>query len=189
MSNFERCQSIVAVAEGGANFNVIDGKPVLKPNAVNDMGGPTKYGITWGTLSKAYSQGVVEHNDIVILTKDEANRIYQANYWIPSRADKMPWGFCLVHYDCAVNCGVNGAGKQLQRAVNNLGGKLGIDGVIGPLSLEAINNYNLAVLIKEYCNVREDFYRGLVLKNPSQGVFLNGWLRRVNTIRTEALKS
>ena len=90
--NFERCQKIVAVVEGGANFDVVNGKPVLKPKNRNDTGGPTNYGITWGTLAKAYSQGIVNHNDITKLSKDEADAIYEVNYWRPSRADKMQSG-------------------------------------------------------------------------------------------------
>ncbi len=51
---FERCMKFVGVAEGGANFDVMNGKPVLKRSARNDRGGPTKYGITWGTLARAH---------------------------------------------------------------------------------------------------------------------------------------
>lgn len=187
MGNFERCQKIVAVSEGGANFDVVNGKPVLKPKSRNDRGGPTNYGITIGTLSKAYSQGIVDHNDIVLLTKSEANKIYEQNYWKPSRADKMPWGLCLVHYDCAVNCGVGGAAKQLQRALNELAGSsvVSVDGVVGPKSLEAIGRVDLSLLIAKYLEVRTAYYHGLVAKNPSQGDFLNGWLNRMERIRRE----
>ena len=187
MDNFERCQKVVAIAEGGANFDVINGKPVLKPKSRDDRGGPTKYGITIGTLAKAYSQGIVEHNDIIRLTKPEANRIYEANYWKPSRADKMPWGLCLVHYDCAVNCGVGGAAKQLQRALNELAGAevVRIDGVIGPASLAAIERVDWRELTKQYLKVREAFYNGLVAKNASQGAFLKGWLNRLNRLKAE----
>jgi lysozyme family protein len=187
MDNFERCQKFVAVAEGGANFDVIGNKPVLKPQSRNDRGGPTKYGITIGALAKAYSQGIVDHNDIIKLTKPEANRIYEANYWKPSRADKMPWGLCLVHYDCAVNCGVGGAAKQLQRAMNDLAGAevVRIDGVIGPASLAAVERVDWRELTRQYLEVRAAYYNGLVAKNSSQGVFLKGWLNRLNRLKSE----
>ena len=182
---FERCQKIVAVAEGGDNFTVVNGKPVLKPSSRNDSGGPTRMGITWGALTRAYGQGLVNHNDITLLTKSEANRIYEANYWVPSRANMMDWGLCLVHYDCAVNCGVGGAAKQLQRALNNIGKKVSIDGVIGPLSLAAVSEVQQDKLIACYIDVRVEFYHGLVAKNPSQGVFLKGWLNRLEMMRRE----
>jgi lysozyme family protein len=187
MDNFERCQKFVSAAEGGANFDVINGKPMLKPQSRNDRGGPTVYGITIGALAKAYSQGLVDHSDITKLTKTEANRIYEANYWKPSRADKMPWGLCLVHYDCAVNCGVGGAAKQLQRALNDLAETdvVGIDGVIGPASLTAIERVDWRELTKQYLAVRAFYYNGLVAKNASQGVFLKGWLNRLARLKSE----
>lgn len=181
--NFESCQKYVAEAEGGANFTVQNGKPVLKRKSRADRGGPTKYGITWGTLGKAYSQGIVDHNDIVKLTREEAQAIYRANYWVPSRADKMRWGLCLVHYDCAVNCGVGGAGKQLQRAMRNLGANITIDGAVGPKTLAAIAEYPTEMVVEEYLRVREAFYRGLVSKDHNQGNFLQGWLNRLEKIR------
>jgi type VI secretion system secreted protein VgrG len=187
MDNFERCQKFVSVAEGDANFNVINGKPVLKPQSKNDRGGPTKYGITIGTLAKAYSQGLVDHNDIIKLTKPEANRIYETNYWKPSRADKMAWGLCLVHYDCAVNCGVSGAAKQLQRALNDLAGAevVRVDGVIGPASLAAVDRVDWREITRQYLEVRRAYYNGLVAKNSSQGKFLEGWLNRLGRLKTE----
>ena len=189
MTNFERCQVHVGISEGGANFEIVNGKPILKPNSRADRGGPTKYGITWGTLAAAYSQGIVDHSDITALTKTEANKIYEANYWRPSRSDKMQWPLCLCHYDCAVNAGVGGAAKQLQRAVNEIAGKniVSIDGVIGPATLKAIDALDAKKLFDSYLSVRESFYRGLVAKTPSQGAFLNGWLKRLERVRKEAI--
>ncbi|MDR1875860.1 MAG: hypothetical protein LBQ90_12710 [Synergistaceae bacterium] len=187
MDYFARCQKIVGIAEGGKNFDEINGKPVLKAKSRNDRGGPTIYGVTVGTLAKAYAQGLVDHNDITRLTKSEANRIYEVNYWKPSRADKMPWGLCLIHYDCAVNCGVGGAAKQLQRALNDLAGGnvINIDGVIGPASLAAIERVDLMEICRKYLEIRASFYHGLVAKTPTQGDFLNGWLNRLARIRAE----
>ena len=184
---YQTCLRFVGIAEGGANFNVVNGKPVLKPNSRNDRGGPTKYGITWGTLAKAYSQGLVNHNDITRLTKPEADAIYEAMYWRPSRSDKLPWGLCLVHFDCAVNSGVSGAGKLLQRSVNDLltARKITVDGIIGPDSLRAVGEVPLDALVSRYLDVREMFYQGLVAKDPGQGAFLQGWLNRLKRLRRE----
>lgn len=183
---FERCMKFVKVAEGGANFDVVNGKPVLKRSARNDRGGPTKYGITWGTLARAYSQGVTQHNDIVQLTRQEAVRIFEVFYWVPSRSDRLPWGLCLAHFDAAVNSGVSGAGKMLQRAVNDLSiHKITVDGIIGPDSLRAIGDLDVMALTKQQINVREAFFRGLVARDPGQGVFLQGWINRLNRLRRE----
>jgi lysozyme family protein len=187
MDHFARCQKFVASAEGKNNFDIVNGKPVLKPKSRNDRGGPTRYGITWGTLSRAYSQGIVDHSDITKLTRQEADEIYKKNYWKPSRADKMPWGLCLVHYDTAVNFGVGGAAKLLQRAINELAGAnvVAVDGVIGPASLKAVEGVDVKILTQKYIDVRASAYHGLVAKNPSQGVFLKGWQNRLERLRME----
>ena len=185
--NFESAMKYVSAVEGGANFTVVRGKPVMKEKSKNDPGGPTKYGVTWGTLCKAYSQGIVSHADITLLTREEAVEIYRVNYWVPSRADRMKWGLCLVHYDCAVNCGIAGAGRQLQKALNSLGAKLTVDGAVGPKTLAAVEKVETDVLVVKYLEVREAFYRGLAKKNPRQKVFLKGWLNRLETIRKGAL--
>ena len=182
-NDFESCQKYVAEAEGGANFTVMNGKAVLKPKSRADRGGPTKYGITWGTLGKAYSQGIVAHNDITQLTRDEARAIYRVFFWGASKADKMRWGLCLVHYDCAVNCGVSGAAKQLQRALCRLGANITIDGAVGPKTLAAIAEHPTEAVAQEYLRVREAFYRGLVSRDPKQGNFLQGWMNRLEKIR------
>jgi len=184
--HFESCQKYVDAAEGGANFTVVDGKPVLKSAARADRGGPTKYGITARTLAAAASQGIVSHGDIVKLTRAEADAIYRANYWGPSKAGQMKWGLCLVHYDCAVNCGVSRAARLLQRALCNLGAALAVDGVIGPRTLAALEEYNTDAVVEAYLAVREAYYRGLVERNPRQGVFLNGWLNRLERVRKGA---
>lgn len=185
-SHFESCQKYVNEAEGGANFTVVNGKPVLKGGAKYDRGGPTKYGITWQTLCAACSKGIVPHSDITQLTKAEALEIYKANYWIPSHADEMDWGLCLVHYDCAVNCGLKSAGRQLQRALNMLGENLSEDGAIGPKTKAAIKKHPVEKIVEAYLKVRESFYRGLVERDSNQGVFLKGWLNRLEKIRRGA---
>ena len=188
MGDFERCRVLVAIAEGGDNFSIVNGKPVLNPKAQYDKGGFTRMGVTWGALSTAYAQGIVDHNDITRLTKNEVLTIFKTNYWHPSRSDKMAWGLCLIHFDCAINCGVFGAAKQLQRALNNLGQQsrgqqLSVDGVIGPLTLAAITE--ASGVEEAYLKVREAYYRGLVQSTPTQGANLNGWLNRLKRIRKE----
>lgn len=186
VGNFERSMRFVGVAEGGANFDVVNGKPVLKRRSRNDRGGPTKYGITWGTLARAYSQGIVDHNDITKLTREESRRIFEAFYWIPSRSDRMAWGLCLVHFDVCVNSGVGGGGKMLQRSLNDLNSrKIVVDGVVGPDTLRSVGEVEMGALIKRYLEVRRAFYHGLVARDPGQGDNLSGWLNRLENLRRE----
>lgn len=186
MTNFERANKVVAVAEGGANFLVVDGEVKMKSYAKYDKGGPTIYGITESTLESAFQQGLVDHDDITQLTKDEADHIYKVKYWDASKANEMKWGLCLVHFDCAVNCGVKTAGKILQRACNRaVNPKLEVDGAIGPKTLEVVNNLEPGMLSSLYLAERKEYYEDIVARNKSQGIFLKGWLGRLDRIARE----
>jgi lysozyme family protein len=187
MDNFERCMKSVGVSEGGRNFYDVDGKPVLFEKSKNDRGGPTAFGITWQTLNAAYSQGLVDNNDIVKFKREDAYKIYEQRYWMPSRSNKMQWGLCLVHFDTAVNFGVGGAAKLLQRSLNDLAGTkvVTVDAVIGPASLNAIDRVDVNALCEKYLEVREAAYYGLVARDKGQGAFIKGWLNRIARIRKE----
>lgn len=180
---FSKANAVVGVSEGGKNFDVVDGKAVLNAKNKNDKGGPTAYGITWQTLNAAYASQQVSHNDITKLTKAEADLIYRARYWIPSKAGQMPWGLCLIHYDNAVNAGVGQAAKHLQQAINACGGGINVDGKIGPLTLAAMNACNQQKLEGEYLGIRAQFYKNIASRNPAQNAFLKGWLNRIERVK------
>lgn len=186
MDYFERCRAFVGIAEGGRNFKIINGRPVLNPGARMDRGGLTAYGITEGTLRDAHSAGIVGHGDITRLSRDEATEIYRIMYWVGSRSDRMEFPLCLAHFDTAVNCGVVSAGKILQRAIRELGGSVGIDGIVGPETMGAIQKLDIHRLTASQCQMRAAFYRGLVAKNEGQGVFLKNWLQRTASVAREA---
>jgi lysozyme family protein len=83
----------------------------------------------------------------------------------------------VLHFDGCVNHGVTRANKFLQEAVG-----VEADGVLGPMSLEAINSSDPFETCKGICDNREEFYNAIVERKPAQSRFLNGWLRRINEI-------
>ena len=88
---FERSIAFSLKREGGLNFNIVNGKPVLKSYAKADLGGATAYGVTWATLKTAYKSGIVAHDDICKLTQEEAKLIYKNRYWDKYRWDELEW--------------------------------------------------------------------------------------------------
>lgn len=186
MDKFERALQAAFRFEGGFS------------NDPDDRGGATNMGITAGTLSRAKINGWVSKDaTIETLTREQAEVIYQKGYWEPIHGDKLPSPVAEVVFDCAINHGVGGAGRLLQRAINsmNLTTPLTVDGIIGPKTLAAVArieelNSELAGAMPELgpgrilrelalsiLTYRTKYYVDIVKSNSTQKKFLYGWLR------------
>jgi len=61
-----------------------------------------------------------------------------------------------------------------------------VDGQFGPVTQGAAADCDLVSTTAAYCDAREGYYRTLAQKRPQLGVFLKGWLNRLNALRGEA---
>lgn len=108
--------------------------------------------------------------DIASLSVTQVREIYARDYWLAACCDRLPARLALVHFDSAVNVGVQRAAKLLQRA-------LGVeeDGVIGPKTIAAARvkeqNDSCADLLAE----RAMFYAAA----KQYARYGKGWMRRV----------
>lgn len=155
-----------------------------------DPGGATNFGVSLRTLSRLGGidpddgkllgdmdgDGVIDAEDIRLLTRDEAVKIYRTQWW-----DRFGYGriadpdlACKV-FDFSVNMGASRAHKLLQKAVNATSPvRLAVDGVLGPMSLAIVNGHpEPRALLGAYRQEAVTFYRSL---NRPQ--FLKGWIRR-----------
>lgn len=182
MDNFERSLDFVFNSEGGLSDHPAD------------KGGLTNLGITQSTLDRARLEINGLPSSVRNLTRAQAGEIYCVLYWEASKADMMPYPLCTLHFDAAVNHGVGGAAKLLQRTVNNYAAKAGIDvqvdvdGAVGPKTLSALCQCldlkgNVSLICEIYCNEREKLYRAIVKNDPTQDDFLQGWLNRLERNR------
>ena len=109
---------------------------------------------------------------------DEAVRaIYAARYWTPAGCAGFVPALAFFHFDAAVNHGVVGAIRLLQRAVGT-----DVDGEIGPLTLAAVARRPLGETLDAYADVRRARYHAL----PHFWRFGRGWLKRVDTTLARA---
>ena len=140
-----------------------------------DKGGKTKYGIIETEARKYGYRG-----DMKDLTKDIAKDIYKNKYYLSNNLDKIKdKRVALSIADWTINSGSWGL-KKAQQAVNILKGDvLVVDGRIGEKSIEAINSVNPELFLTQYHELQRKFYKAIVDNNPSQSVFLKGWLNRV----------
>jgi lysozyme family protein len=146
-----------------------------------DPGGRTNKGVTQKVYDRWRQQQGLPQRDVKLLEDAEMNAIYRAGYWIPPRCDLLESTLDLVQFDTAVNMGVGRAIRFLQTAVG-----CGVDGDFGPGTQRAVASCDQGSTIAAYCDLREAYYRRLVEKNPRLGVFLKGWMNRLNALRNEA---
>ncbi|WP_223668956.1 glycoside hydrolase family 108 protein [Kangiella shandongensis] len=150
-----------------------------------DRGGKTKYGVTINTWRR-YSQrlfGIEASEDTLRdLTPDQAFEIFRVGYWEPSGADQIE--NCELAFqiaDIAYNSGSGNSTKILQRAINDLGGDVTVDGAIGPQTLNAANNLSAPELYVKVRERRIRFYEAIIRNDPSQAKYRNGWKNRANS--------
>lgn len=190
LSRFDECFKLVLDFEGGYS------------NDPADRGGETNYGITYNTLNDAKNKGWIPFNvTIQNIQLEHAKIIYKKGYWDVVQADSLPHPLDLIMFDSAVNHGPGAAVKLLQKSLNALlrYTELKVDGIIGPLTLRAINDYvglgstpgtppnsNIRYLCIDVLMNRVELYLSIVLNNKSQEKFLKGWLNRVFKLKQQA---
>lgn len=146
-------------------------KKVGYVNIPQDRGGETKYGI---------AQNSNKNIRVRDLDLDGAMDVYFREYWIRGKCDALTYPITIIHFDGCVNHGVTRASKFLQRAAGISESK--VDGVIGNGTLAAVLDIDPSEIIHNISQIRSDFYQSIVNRDPSQGIFLNGWMRRINEV-------
>lgn len=152
-------------------------------NHPHDRGGETMYGITKSFMEDyKYALPDGKSKPIKDLTVDDARSLYKAMW------DKYKLGYirdknlAYVLNDYMVNSYAGGVVKRLQRILNSRGASLNVDGLMGPKTLEAIHACDPQWLIDEIIKDRQLYYKKDACEHPSQQVFYEGWIRRLNGI-------
>ncbi len=155
-----------------------------------DKGGPTNFGVTQKTfnaymtslLQRPYSSTIAEIQNMPIST---AITIYKKLYWDVIWGDKIKkYSIAAAIFDQAINRGHVAALKQAQKVLG-----LAQDGIIGNQTLTAINAAGATPdsetrFLNSYLQESILAYNTIVKNNPSQSVFLDGWLKRVQSLRS-----
>lgn len=150
-----------------------------------DRGGPTKFGITRRTLSEWLGRSATV-DEVRQLDEETAREIYVARYLAGPRIDTLPPEIIPQVFDMAVNHGPRRAVRILQEVLGLAGWPVDIDGVIGPQTRKAAFEAQEQMgpfLTNAVADQRANFYRRLVAADPSQRVFLRGWLRRAGAFK------
>lgn len=124
-----------------------------------DKGGPTNKGITTKTYDAYRRAQGLPVQDVRQISDVEVRDIYYRQYWLAVHADRQPYPMALTLFDTAVNMGP-GVALELLRVSDG--------------SVDA------------YLKLRKTRYFNIVARDPSQRVFLSGWMTRLDKLRYAA---
>lgn len=150
----------------------------------DDRGGATNRGVTQRVYDEWLEQRGEDPKSVRDITEGEVHAIYNTGYWLSGRSDALDPNVDWVQFDASVNHGPRGAKRLLQRALNDCGKAVAVDGVVGPKTLAAARETPADALAKAYIEQRRALYHRIVERNESQNVFLRGWLNRVADLET-----
>ena len=135
----------------------------------SDPGGRTKFGITQRTYPEL---------DVENLTKEDAKEIYRRDWWLDVYDEIDDKVLAAKVFDTAINTGKHRAHRILQQAANQLGQELEVDGIFGPLTLEAVNECDPKDLLTAFKQWQLSYYESLIKNNPDLEAFRRGWKNR-----------
>ena len=123
-------------------------------NHPNDRGGPTNCGVTQVVYNE-YRLGKKQPlQSVRNITSQEISNIYYEKYWQPIGGEELPTPLAIAAFDFAVHSGVDRAKRYLLLSENDL---------------------------SKYLSLRKTFLENLA-KTPSQSVFKNGWMSRIDAL-------
>lgn len=176
----------------------------------NDKGGATNFGVSlrWLRDEGRYDRdkngwpdgdidrdGDIDKLDVRGMTREQASRLYFDHWWMRGFGGEGDPGFGALPqpvgeklFDIAINAGRTRAAILLQRGLAT-SQPVAVDGVVGPKTRAAVvaacsrTNGALA-LTRAIAAHQRAFYMDIVRRDPTQRVFLNGWMNRADYLAT-----
>jgi len=158
-----------------------------------DLDGGTNRGITLGYLQSieedVNSDGVIDILDIEVLSNTAISHMYFKDYWQPNKLNKITnQDIATRLFVAIVHTGQKSAITLMQLALCDCKYEVKIDGIIGPETLNAINNTHPKKLLKAF-RVRLIAYYQRITKLRTKKIeagedltdfrdYLDGWVSR-----------
>jgi lysozyme family protein len=146
-------------------------------NHPDDKGGVTNCGVTIQTY-RDYCGADKTVKDLQNMSYGTWQKIMKDMYWDKCKADEIEsQSLAELIVDWCVNSGL-AAIRKVQEIVG-----CKPDGIVGPITLSLINTSDAEQLFERIWNARHQHYINIVKRNPSQKVFMNGWMNRLNSFK------
>lgn len=164
-------QYILDVEGGYTDYNPNTGDP------------RTNLGIIQSEYDKYRSSKGMEQQSVSNITKDEAKEIYFANYWIPTKADRLYSTLpktAITIFDFAVNSGLGGASSVVSKTLGIPSTRFD-DSMFNSI-IEAGEQMGDDKLSSNLVGRRYTHYDEIIAKNPQKAVYRKGWQNRLKKL-------
>lgn len=145
-----------------------------------DKGGATNKGIIQSEYNRYRRDKNLSIRSVKDIEDKEVKEIYETQYWDKIRAQYIKAPLGLVLFDTAVNFGVGGCIRRLQKALN-----LPVTGTWEQNISDVIHTCDAGKVALDICKLRMEWRNYVSQKDPSQKAFLKGWLNRDNKLASE----
>ncbi len=135
-----------------------------RANHPADKGKKTSRGVTQKNYDSWRGKHGLPTRDVWEITEEEARAFYREEFWWVAKA--LPWPLSLVVFDTAVLFGQPRARKWLLEA--------------------RASGADLQATMRSILERRAERHREVAEKDPTQRVFLRGWLNRVDALADAA---
>jgi lysozyme family protein len=176
MSSFEPAVAVVLAHEGtDTNYWVDDG---------DDPGGETVWGWSMLTIMKlklsprdlGLEQDRFTPGCLKAVSKATCAELYRKYFWELYGYERLVDQVVATKVmDAAVNMSPHTAHCLAQRAAG-----VAEDGILGPMSVQAINTLEPRVFVAAYSMTLSNHYRAIASARPRSMKFLSTWLKRAN---------
>lgn len=148
-------------------------------NHPNDLGHATNMGVTIQTY-RDYCGADKTIKDLQNMSYGTWQKIMKDMYWDKCKGDKIDnQSLAELIADWCVNSGL----ASIRKVQDIVGCKP--DGIVGTITLSLINTSDPKELFERIWNARHQHYINIVKRSPSQKVFMNGWMNRLNSFKFE----
>jgi lysozyme family protein len=208
MASFEKAYKRTGGHEGGLADSPIDKggltwKGVARnyhptwPGWVIVDGYIEKLGLTETRKTRHFNKAEIKALNAVLFAdkslEDLVYAFYERGFWDISQLDRFTGQLLAENlYDASVNCGAAMGPRFLQKALNALNSFYGlkVDNVVGNMTFGALSDalvkFGEQKIVDKFVDVREQYHRDIVKRDPSQAGNLPGWLARCERMRKAA---
>lgn len=148
-----------------------------------DKGGATNKGIIQSVYNRYRRDKNLSVRPVKNIEDKEVKEIYETQYWDKIRAQYIKAPLGLVLFDTAVNFGVGGCIRRLQKALN-----VPVTGSWTQNISDVIHTCDAGKVALSICKMRMEWRNYISQHDTSQKVFLRGWLNRDNELASEVKK-